>query len=123
MSLTVFEVLSYQSWLHSSLTNTRGVTRRRYKSGFIFLHTTQLARNMCDYKKNPKQTNKKNPPENIFLTIFTISLPIPWHIFEIFEGRKMLLHCIPYRKPQLKIKLRASSSRLRCYCIYEVGKC
>lgn len=51
-------------------------------------------------------TTKK--AENIFLTMFTICLPVPQFIFEVFEGREMLLHFVPYRRLQLKIKLCAS---------------
>lgn len=58
MSLTVFEVLSYNSWLHSSLTNTRGVTRSGCKCGFIFLPIAELARSMYCYHKTKPNQNK-----------------------------------------------------------------
>lgn len=94
MSLIVFEGLSYHSWLHSSLTKTRGVTRSRCKAAFIFLPTAALARNRYHKQtnKNPTQTktnkqtkaethlhqNKtKNKLEHIFLIVFTLCLPIP----------------------------------------------
>lgn len=108
MSLTVFEVLSYNSWLHSSLTNTRGVTRSGCKCGFIFLPIAELARSMyCYHKTKPNQNKTKS--ENIFLILFTICVPICQFIFKVFEGRELLLHCIPYRRPQLKIKLFVGS--------------